>query len=1360
MNFAFLKSAFKLAMSPPARSPVVAQARRKVRSNPGQPRLMGKGTGIVVAVVLALLALVGPVRDAAAYTYSKSITVDRTKVGNAGAPTTLSNYPMLYSVIDANLATTANGGHVTSASGFDIIFQDSSGNKLDHEIEQYNATTGQFIAWVRIPTLNTQTNSSNTVIYISYGDSTVTTSQENKTGVWDANFKGVWHLPNGTTLTASDSTSNANNGTLQNTPTAVAGQIDGGGSFASASSQYISTTNSFNNPQDLTVSAWFKTSTASGTKIIGLEDAQTGTGGANYDRMIYMGTDGKIYFGWYSTVVNTVASTSTLNNGQWHHAVGTHTSGNVGALYIDGVLQGTGSNAAQSYTGYWRIGSYKSGGWVNSNDGYFTGQIDEARVSNVARTADWVKTEYNNQKTPGNIGSPGFYTVSAELAACAYSFRKSITVNSGQVVGGPLTNYPMLVSFTDPNIANTLSGGNVTDPGGDDIIFRASDGVTQLNHEIETYVSTTGQLVAWVGVPSINTGTVIYMYYGNSCVTSPTQNPTGVWDSNFKGVWHLQQSGNGTAGEFKDSTSNANNGQGGGGTLANTPAQATGEIGYGQQFTGGSGGACPCDYIQIADTASLDETTQLTMEAWVKLPTPTTNQKIMGKTDQNITRGYLLASQTGGLYAEIWDSAGTDHTFTSGGTLSTNTWTHLAVTWTTSGSMIGYINGVQVNSISAGSNNIGTGGTTPQMRIGSSPWNGPSWPLSGVVDEARISNLARSANWLKTEVNNQSAPGSFSAVGAQQSLTAALGGFNAYESSTAAGAITGVIKTKIAGASVSLDIIALNGAKNAIYTTFTGTVGVDVLGNNTLGVSLDSNGCPTSYTLVQTLSPNPTFASGDNGRKTISFTVPNSYRDVRLRIYNPTPLGSATAIGCSNDNFAIRPNTLGNFAVTDTDWQTTGTPGARALNLLDFTTTTPVHKAGQPFSVRATALNLDGVTTTTNYTGAPTATLTACVGAACTSTFGTLTLSTTFAAGLLASDVASYSDVGSFALQLQDQTFASVDAADTSGDCTATGRYVCTPTLSVGRFVPDHFVVSYNTPAFATACGSFTYVGQPFNYTTAPVLTVTAQNQANNTTALYVTSGSWWRITNSSLTKSYSAATGTVNTSGLPGTDPVIVQTGPGVGTLTFSSGSGLSMTRGTPVAPFNADIALGVNVIDADGVAYASNPASFGTATAGNGIQFNTSKLMYFGQLTIGNALGSGLLNLPIQIQTQYWNGTIFVTNISDSCTTITAGNISLGNYQGSLNSGNLPSGNISISGAFNQGVGNLTLNKPSSAVNGTVDLTVGLAAGGMSYLQGAWAGTTYIYNPVARAAFGFSTGTYKSGTGSDSFVYQRENY
>ena len=599
-----------------------------------------------------------------------------------------------------------------------------------------------------------------------------------------------------------------------------------------------------------------------------------------------------------------------------------------------------------------------------------------------------------------------------------------------------------------------------------------------------------------------------------------------------------------------------------------------------------------------------------------------------------------------------------------------------------------------------------------------------------------------------------------------------VGGFNAYETTTGAGAITGVIKTKIAGASVSVDMIALNLAKNAIETTFTGTVRVEVLNASNNSAGLDGNGCRSSWTVIQTLS-DPIFIGGDNGRKTISFTEANSYPDARLKIYYPVT--SPLALGCSGDNFAIRPNTLASFAVTDTDWQTTGAPGARALNLLTFAATTPIHKAGRAFSVRATALNAAGSpATTTNYTGAPSATLSTCGSAACTASFGTLTLTTTFAAGLLASDVASYSNVGAFSLQLQDTAFASVDAADTTGDCTGSGRYVCSASLDVGRFVPDHFAVALTTsPVFGPACGSFSYIGQVFNYTTAPVITVTAQNFANATTTLYNTIGSWFRIADSTLTgKAYTATPASLDASGVTGTDPVIAASGAGVGTLTFGSGSGLLFTRSTPPAPFNAEISLAINVTDLDGVAYASNPVTVGATSPGNGIAFTSNyKQMRFGRLRLGNAFGSSLLDLPLPLTAQYYDGSNFLTNTLDSCTSLAASTIRMAavatpDLVATCLTSLSPTGTI----AFSSGqASSLKLTKLSSGNRGMVDLTVNLngasggntctptltavTSAGKSWLQGDWGSGAYSDDPRGRATFGI----YKN---ADPILYLRERY
>ena len=137
-------------------------------------------------------------------------------------------------------------------------------------------------------------------------------------------------------------------------------------------------------------------------------------------------------------------------------------------------------------------------------------------------------------------------------------------------------------------------------------------------------------------------------------------------------------------------------------------------------------------------------------------------------------------------------------------------------------------------------------------------------------------------------------------------IVTAPGGFNAFESSTAAGSITGVIKTKIAGSPVSLDIVALNPAKTGILTTFADTVRVEVLDSSNNSGALDANSCRSTWTTIQTLSPDTTFVAGDNGRKTITFTVPDAYRDARLRITYPA--GAPSVTGCSTDNFAIRPS--------------------------------------------------------------------------------------------------------------------------------------------------------------------------------------------------------------------------------------------------------------------------------------------------------------------------------------------------------------------------------------------------------------------------------------------------------------------
>ena len=104
------------------------------------------------------------------------------------------------SLVDADLATVANGGGVQSAQGFDIAFRAADGaTVLDWELERYDGTNGTLVAWVRFPGTagppDTRIqNGVSTQFYVYYGDSRITCCQTSHGTVWNAAYREVFHL--------------------------------------------------------------------------------------------------------------------------------------------------------------------------------------------------------------------------------------------------------------------------------------------------------------------------------------------------------------------------------------------------------------------------------------------------------------------------------------------------------------------------------------------------------------------------------------------------------------------------------------------------------------------------------------------------------------------------------------------------------------------------------------------------------------------------------------------------------------------------------------------------------------------------------------------------------------------------------------------------------------------------------------------------------------------------------------------------------------------------------------------------------------------------------------------------------------
>jgi hypothetical protein len=348
---------------------------------------------------------VGPVVAATGFSYYRSITIDHTKVGTV-SNTDQSSFPVEVSLSDATLSHAS--GHVTNANGYDIeLFSDPGlTTRLPAERETYTDSSGvgTYIGWVNVPTVSHTTN---TVIYMAYGNSGISTDPNSDatygaTHVWDSNYKGVWHLNAASGGTENDSTSNGNNST-SNSSTATTGEIGGGAAFVGASSQYINigSTASLNGLTTLTASGWVQVTPGNSGAISG-----SWSGGGNYNWLLYF--DGtKTHLVWsnngnYNNGGNIAGGTS-LSGGTWYY-ITAKISGTTATIYVNGVQDATGGSVALAGSGIQQIGATNGSNYIN-------GKIDESRISNSARSADWIKTEYNNQSNPGNIGSPGFYTV-------------------------------------------------------------------------------------------------------------------------------------------------------------------------------------------------------------------------------------------------------------------------------------------------------------------------------------------------------------------------------------------------------------------------------------------------------------------------------------------------------------------------------------------------------------------------------------------------------------------------------------------------------------------------------------------------------------------------------------------------------------------------------------------------------------------------------------------------------------------------------------------------------------------------------------------------------------------------------------
>ena len=175
--------------------------------------------------------------------------------------------------------------------------------------------------------------------------------------------------------------------------------------------QEVTTSTAVAAPTTFSLGVWFTTTLASGRKLVGLESFQTGTitGSGSYDRMMWVGTNGQLYFtGWSGGA--TVSSAVFVADGLPHYAVGTFDPSTSSIrLYLDGVqvASGTITGAIVNYLGWWRIGGYKISTYTNAgSDGYLTARLYAVQVYSIALSAVQVASNYAALFSSGTL-APG-----------------------------------------------------------------------------------------------------------------------------------------------------------------------------------------------------------------------------------------------------------------------------------------------------------------------------------------------------------------------------------------------------------------------------------------------------------------------------------------------------------------------------------------------------------------------------------------------------------------------------------------------------------------------------------------------------------------------------------------------------------------------------------------------------------------------------------------------------------------------------------------------------------------------------------------------------------------------------------------
>jgi len=349
----------------------------------------------------------------------------------------------------------------------------------------------------------------------------------------------------------------------------------------------------------------------------------------------------------------------------------------------------------------------------------------------------------------GSLSSTAFIYVDNSTSANItssdpfWAYKMKLTFDNS-ASGEDLINFPVLVHLTSEHsdFWNHVNS-SITTEDTKDLCFLDADGETDLYFEAEKIDYFAKEALIWVKVPLIDAGSTtdfIYLYYGNAAAReSAYHRADKVWDSHYQGVWHLKESLTGTSGEVEDSAGiNHGTGEPTNGTYTGPSGGASGQIDDAIDFDGDD------DYVDLGDI--IKSPSAITVGAWYKIDArPGVHTAMVNKGDTSYA--LKITGESGFrnkieffIYDTDWQSVWSDSVSPTG------SFVYAAGAWDGTDLKL-YVDGT----LQSGSDTASSiKSTTYDLQFGAnSQVSGREF--DGILDEVRISSLARSGDWIEAE---------------------------------------------------------------------------------------------------------------------------------------------------------------------------------------------------------------------------------------------------------------------------------------------------------------------------------------------------------------------------------------------------------------------------------------------------------------------------------------------------------------------------------------------------------------------------------------------------------------------------------